>query len=146
MSLEAVFAACNLGVLPAWAALAIAPDAKATRWLVHSAWIPMLLGSAYLVVLASGASAPGAGFSSLAGVMLLFDSPSVALAGWIHYLAFDLFVGAWEARDAVRRGIGRAWTAPCLFLTLMAGPVGLLLYLTLRLLLEREPLLAETDG
>ena len=144
MNLEAIFAVCNYGVLPAWALLAFAPSSRTAQWVVHSVWIPMLLGGVYLAALMSGADTPeGAGFGSLHGVMLLFDSPTVALAGWVHYLAFDLFIGAWEARDAVRRGIGRAWLAPCLFLTFLAGPLGLLLYLGLRLFLEREPLLEE---
>ena len=64
--------------------------------------------------------------------MAAFTSPHAALAGWIHYIAFDLFVGAWEVRDARRRGIPHGWVLPALFLTLMAGPLGLLFYLLVR--------------
>jgi hypothetical protein len=56
------------------------------------------------------------------------------LAGWIHYLAFDLFVGAWEVRDAQRQGIHHLLVIPCLLATLMAGPAGLALYWLLRVL------------
>jgi hypothetical protein len=64
--------------------------------------------------------------------MMLFQSPYVALAGWIHYLAFDLFLGAWQVRDANRRDINHLWLVPCLVLTFLAGPVGLLLYFCIR--------------
>jgi hypothetical protein len=64
--------------------------------------------------------------------MTLFTSPSVVLVGWVHYLVFDLFVGAWEVRDAHRRSISHLFVVPCLVMTLMLGPIGLLAYLLLR--------------
>ena len=60
------------------------------------------------------------------------------LAGWLHYLAFDLFVGSWEVRDSRRVGVHHLLVIPCLFLTLMMGPVGLLAYLVLRLAIGRQ--------
>ena len=68
------------------------------------------------------------GFGSLAAVKLMLSSDPVLLAGWVHYLAFDLLIGRWIAFDAVKKGISQWFVAPCLFLTLMAGPVGFLLY------------------
>jgi hypothetical protein len=62
----------------------------------------------------------------------------VLLAGWIHYLAFDLFVGSWEVRDAQRVGIHHLFVVPCLVLTVLFGPIGLLLYLLLRAALRRR--------
>jgi hypothetical protein len=64
--------------------------------------------------------------------MLLFDNPQIALAGWVHYLAFDLFIGGWEVRTAQREGIPHLAVLPCLVLTFLFGPVGLLLFLGLR--------------
>ena len=60
------------------------------------------------------------------------------MAGWIHYLAFDLFIGAWEVRDARRLGVPHMVVVPCLFFTLMAGPVGLALYFAMRAGTRRE--------
>ena len=71
-------------------------------------------------------------FNSLAGVRGLFQSDRLLLAGWIHYLAFDLFIGSWEVRDARRLGIPHLLVVPCLLCTLMAGPVGLALYFAVR--------------
>jgi hypothetical protein len=72
------------------------------------------------------------GFSTIEGVRALFSVDIGILVGWIHYLVFDLFVGAWEARDAKRRGFSHWLLIPCLFFTFMAGPLGLLLYVILR--------------
>ncbi len=145
MAPESIFAICNYGVLPAWILLAVAPAWSWTRRIVHQVWIPILLGSVYLFVLLVGSPSPPEGdFTSLEGVMALFASPHFALVGWVHYLVFDLFIGAWEVRDAQRRSIPHGFVVPCLFLTLMFGPIGLLSYLVLRLVLRREISLEET--
>ena len=139
MTPEAVFLVCNYGVIPAWLLLAVAPGWAWTQRIVHAVWIPVLLGLVYLLTFVAAPDAPeGASFGSLEGVMLFFTVPHAALAGWVHYLAFDLFVGAWEVRDARRRGIAHLAVLPCLFFTLMLGPIGLLLYLLLRWARTRE--------
>lgn len=69
--------------------------------------------------------------------MILFQQPHIMLAGWVHYLAFDLFVGAWQVRDAQRRGLRHIWVIPCLLATLMYGPVGLFMYFIVRYMLVR---------
>ena len=68
------------------------------------------------------------GFSTLAGVSQLFANPWLLLAGWIHYLCFDLLIGCWEVRDARDRGLPHLLVVPCLLLTFMFGPAGWLLY------------------
>ena len=136
MNPESLFVLFNNGVIPAWLLLLFAPRWRFTQLFVHAFWIPALLGLGYLlaIVNGSGESAEGASFFSLPGVMLFFTNPWSALAGWIHYLAFDLFVGAWEVRDAQRRNIPHLWVCVCLLFTLMLGPIGLALYAGLRLL------------
>ncbi len=139
-----VFLICNTGVLPAWALLMVAPGWIWTQRVVHAIWIPLVLGLVYAWAFASGPAAPeDASFTTLSGVMAFFTSPHAALAGWVHYLVFDLFVGAWEARDALRRGIPRLVMAPCLLVTLMLGPLGLFLYLIVRFVMRRELSLEE---
>ncbi len=84
------------------------------------------------------------GFSSLAAVAQLFDNRWLLLAGWVHYLAFDLLTGAWETRDAIARRVPRLLLAPCLVVTFMLGPIGLLGYhlcrIRFRQPLDRAPL------
>ena len=138
MEPELLFTICNRAVLPAWLLLLVAPNWQWTRHLVFHAWIPALLGVAYIYCFYIFWPFPdGAGFGSLAQVMVFFQSPYAALAGWIHYLAFDLFIGAWQVRDARRRGVSHFLIIPCLFLTFLAGPVGLLLYFCIRFAVTR---------
>ncbi len=145
MTPETIFTICNYGVLPAWLLLAVAPAWSGTQRIVQQIWIPCLLGALYLFVFVTAPAAPArGGMTSLGGVMALFSSPHIMLVGWVHYLVFDLFVGAWEVRDARRRSIDHGMVVPCLFLTLMVGPVGLLVYLVLRWTLRREVGLEET--
>ena len=134
MDLDLVFQVCNLGVMPAWALLVAAPRWAWTQRVVHAVWIPALLGATYVIfaVQALGGGGSEGGFGSLGGVTALLSDPTGALIGWIHFLAFDLFVGAWEARDAERHGIPHWQVVPCLALTLMMGPSGLLLYFAIR--------------
>ena len=82
------------------------------------------------------AAAPGgfdpASFSTLAGLAKAFSNPGVMLVGWVHYLAFDLWTGAWEAEEAHRRGVPHWALIPCLVLTFLVGPVGLVAFLLVR--------------
>lgn len=86
----------------------------------------------------------GGGFNSIAEVRALFLSDGGLLAGWIHYLAFDLFVGIWIARRADQVGMSRLLQAPILLATFMFGPVGLLMYLASRATLFAAPSTART--
>ena len=137
MTHELVFMIVNWGVIPFWLLLAILPQWSFSQFLVHSVAIPILLGVAYAWYLTQGLGVEGGSFSSLDGIQIFFADDAAALAGWIHYLVFDLFIGAWEVRDARRRGINHWFVVPCLFFTLMAGPIGLLLYLVLRMALSK---------
>jgi hypothetical protein len=131
-----IFTIANNAILPFWLLLIVAPRWSVTKYAVHSALIPLLLGLTYAWLLwrvtLGGEGPQNAGFGSLAGVMALFSSPLAATLGWIHYLIFDLFIGAWESRDAQRRGIPHWAVIPCLLVTLFAGPIGLLVYLAVR--------------
>jgi hypothetical protein len=88
--------------------------------------IPLMTG------LIDGGSGGTPDFSTLAGVQQLLASPGGATVGWIHYLAFDLFVGLWVARNADKYGFARWVQIPILLFVLMLGPLGLVLYLLLR--------------
>jgi hypothetical protein len=130
---ETLFAVANPLALAGWVALALSPVAPRLADGVAGVGIPLLLSLAYAaLILAFWAGAEG-GFDSLPNVMRLFTRPEIALAGWLHYLAFDLFIGAWEVRVARREAIPHLLVLPCLVLTFLFGPVGLLLFLGLRL-------------
>jgi hypothetical protein len=142
---ELVFYVLNGSVLPGWVLLCVAPRAKVTRVLVHSGLYPLALAVAYTFLLFGDQPGPqGAHFFSLAGVTNIFTTPRTILACWVHYLVFDLFVGAWEVRDAGRRGIAHWRCIPSVLLTLMFGPLGLASWLVVRALHEKGVTLDES--
>ena len=144
-----VFALAGPLVLAGWAGLLASlfvPAVRPVAWPAAQFAIPALLAVAYVLLIVEGMDAEGGGFGSIEEIRALFADDSALVAGWFHYLAFDLFVGAWIARDAIARRIA-GWKAllliPCLALTFLFGPAGLLLYLVLRLGLGRRPALQE---
>jgi|SRR5215213_3164267 len=138
MKAEQIFSIANMIALLSWIILAVAPRSVVTRKVILSGAIPLLLSAAYLILIVLFFGKAEGGFDSLANVMKLFTNEWATLAGWIHYLAFDLFVGTWEVKDAQARGISHWFVIPCLVLTFLFGPIGFLLYSILRLFLSKE--------
>jgi Domain of unknown function (DUF4281) len=131
MTAERLFSILNLIAIAGWLPLVFLPRA---RWAtaVVPVVLPCLFGMIYVVLVAASLPWGEGGFSSLAGVGALFENPWALLAGWAHYLAFDLFIGGWQVRDARERGIPHLFVVPALLLTFLFGPAGLLLYLVVR--------------
>ena len=128
---ERLFSIVNLLALLAWVALALLPGKRwVAKWIAGMA-VPTVLAVVYAALILSNWGGPGS-FSSLEGGALLFANPWLLLAGWVHYLAFDLLVGTWEVQDARERGVPHLWVVPCLFLTFMFGPAGWLAYQCVR--------------
>lgn len=138
MTADKIFSIANLIALLSWIILAVAPRFVVTRKIILSGAIPLLLSVAYLILIVVFFGKADGGFDSLANVMKLFTNEWVALAGWIHYLAFDLFVGTWEVKDSQTRGVSHWFVIPCLVLTFLLGPVGFLLYSILRVFFAKE--------
>ncbi len=127
-----IFTIFNTLILPQWLLMIFAPKWKWTLWLVNSYLIPLAIAVAYaflvLPTLFGGGEMPD--FSTFEGVKNLFKAGNdqVIVGGWFHYLAFDLLVGSWILNDSQKNSIKHWFVAPCLFFTLMAGPVGFLMY------------------
>jgi Domain of unknown function (DUF4281) len=132
MAAEQVFSIANLLSVLCWILLAAVPNRRWVTDVVTGRAAPALFGVAYVAIVIAAFPRAEGSFSTLAGVTTLFSNPWLLLAGWLHYLAFDLLIGTWEARDSVERGIPRWLLVPCLFLTLMFGPTGWLAYLIVR--------------
>ncbi len=132
MTPAAIFGPMNWFAMLGWLVL-IAGIIMNRAWLrdkLAGLYWPLALSIGYCVAMGLGLGAFGAGgsFETLAGVRQLFTNDWALLAGWVHYLAFDLFVGAWIAREASRSGLSRLFMIPVLPLTFMFGPAGLLLF------------------
>jgi hypothetical protein len=147
MPAETVYTLINAAVLPFWLLLLTVPHARVTNLLVHSGVAPLSLGAVYTYYLFTsiiGGGPEGAGMSSLEGLLIAFSNPETLVGAWSHYLIFDLFVGAWLVRDAKREGIHHLAIVVPLALTLIAGPLGLLIYLAIRGILRHRFTLIET--
>jgi len=145
-SAETLFAIASTWILPGWLLLLFAPSWKYTGRIVFYFFIGVL-AIAYALLLLSDLSSfdPEAG-STLANISKAFGDPRVALIGWIHYLAFDMLAGLVIALDARRVGVNRFLMALPLFLTLMTGPFGLLVYMVIRFFYTRNLSIPLWDG
>ena len=132
MTADQLFAIANPVAVLCWILLALLPHRRWVTEIVTGRAVPGLFAVAYIAIVIAVMPHAQGNFSSLTGVASLFANPWMLLAGWLHYLAFDLLIGTWEARDSLERGVPRWLLVPCLFLTLMLGPIGWLLYVTIR--------------
>lgn len=142
MDWAVVFNAVNLLALGGWIALVVLPRWPALLSAVLYLGVGLLCAvyAVGLIGLLSGALDPGGSgggggspdFSTIAGVRAIFASDAGVAIGWTHYLAFDLFVGLWIARDGDAKKVSRLVQAPVLVATFLAGPLGLLVWLILR--------------
>lgn len=138
MTPEQIFALSGPLALLGWAALVFSPLAPRAAQGVAGLAVPLVLAVAYAgLILGHWAEAEG-GFGSLADVAKLFANPWLLLAGWLHYLCFDLFVGAWIVRRARAEGVAHGFVLPCLALTFLFGPAGYLAFNALRLVQQQR--------
>lgn len=134
VDLNLIFSLANGLALLAWLALAGSPSrarwAPAVRF-VAGRVVPLIFAVIYVALFAGTGMGDG-GFDSLAAVQRLFAVPELLTAGWLHYLAFDLFVGAWIAERAAALAMPHLVVLPLLALTFLFGPAGLLAFAVLQ--------------
>ncbi|KAJ03404.1 ABA4-like family protein [Sulfitobacter mediterraneus] len=136
MDLEFIFSLAGVLAMAGWAILLVSPLIPVWSDRIAGLIIPALLSAGYVVLAVFFPAQGDGGFNSLAEVSALFSQPSALLAGWIHYLAFDLLIGAWICKTA-RQENNRFWfVIPCLPLTFLFGPAGFLAFLLLRLIVR----------
>jgi hypothetical protein len=143
MTADYVFSIANLAAMAGWLVLAAgAITRRGTLVTLSGVFWPLGFSAAYaMLILFFFAQAPG-GFDSLAHVQQLFTYHWAALAGWVHYLAFDLFIGGWITSETLRLGLPRLALIILLPLTFMFGPMGLLLFFVVKLALQKKEALA----
>lgn len=134
-------------ILAGWAGLILSLFVKQVRPIAGPAAtivIPVILAVAYVLLIRAGfREAQGGGYGSIEEIRALFASDSALVAGWFHYLAFDLFIGGWIVREGLKRRLPSLLILPCLPLTFLFGPAGLLLFYALRsaqVVLRKQPL------
>lgn len=135
MGAEAVFQILNLAVVPWWGIFLLAPRSRLAKRAASHAGVFLALGLVYGVLLAAALATPAQGGLGYDGLRSALAAPLGFLAGWTHFLVFDLFVGAWLLREALRIGVE---PRPYLLFTLLAGPIGLAGFLVRRWLRLRS--------
>lgn len=139
---ENSFLVANTTALCGWLILIFAVIFK-RDWLrdhVAGFWWPVALSVSYAILIVLFFGKAEGGFDTLANVKQLFTSDWAALAGWVHYLAFDLFIGSWIAKEVMNRSISRLWLMIILPSTFMLGPIGLLFFAIAKHTTGKDPL------
>jgi hypothetical protein len=132
MSPDSIFSICSSIAMIGWIILIFIPWwTSADRFIIGIIIALLAIVYAYLMF-GNFSFSDISQFGSLSGVIELFRNPAVVTAGWIHYLAFDLLAGIFIRKNAWKYNISHWLVIPCLLLTFMFGPVGLLLYLLIR--------------
>jgi len=146
---QRLFEVTNTVALLAWIVLVAFPGRRFVSHVLCALVVPGLLAACYAAVigwkLASGGPPPD-DLMTLAGLRAAFADDWVFAAAWTHYLVFDMVVGAWIARDAVRLGILWPLRTLALVLTFLAGPVGFLLHIVVRAAVRRTFAVATEAG
>ena len=139
---EFAFSAANSVALLCWLALVASPASvrwAALVWIITGRAMPLAFAAVYAALLLA-TEPTGGNFNSLAGVQKLFSSPHALTAGWVHYLAFDLFVGTWIAQRAAALRLPHWQVLPVLALTFLFGPLGYASFVGLRALCRPQSL------
>ena len=125
-----IFNFCNILILIAWGAIIISPQKKISEILISYPWIPLTLSLFYIYFIIISGGLMEADFSSLNGIVTLFKNatPESAAAGWLHYLAFDFWVGTWIIKHSRKEKISDKIIVLPLLFTFILGPVGILVY------------------
>ena len=134
-----VFSIANMIAIPMWVLMLFFSKWKVTRFLIDFKVIPLTLAFMYAIYIFQAIQTSGMmDFGSLTSVITLFTEENAVLAGWIHYLAFDLIVGMLVLDQNKELKINQLVMAPCLFLTFMLGPIGFLLFMIIKTIKKKQ--------
>lgn len=128
LDFEIAFSIASLLAMAGWVSLLASPLIPLWSERIAGLILPMLLSGGYIVLVLFFPSSEEGGFGSLAEVTALFSYEVSVLAGWVHFLSFDLLIGAWICRTARREDVNFWLVVPCLPLTFMFGPAGYLVF------------------
>ena len=134
-----VFSITSVIAMPMWVLMLFFSKWKVTQFLIDFKVIPLALAFIYAIYIFQAIQIGGMmDFGSLKSIMALFTEKNALLAGWVHYLAFDLLVGMWMLDQNKELRINQLLMAPCLFLTFMLGPIGFLLFMIIKTIKQKQ--------
>lgn len=137
MFFENMFSLAGIIAMTGWLLLLVSPLMPNWSDRIAGVLLPLVLSLGYLMLLIVPASSSGGGFGTLAEVIVLFSYEQAALTGWVHFLAFDLFIGAWVCRKARSESMKFMLVVPCLPVIFLFGPAGFLAFQAVRAVRNR---------
>ena len=142
MFYETIFNLFNSGVLIFWLLLLFFPKKAFTQKMIDYPWVPLGVAMGYVFFLSTTSGTFSADFTSLEGLTAMFQNanPRGVAAGWLHYLAFDFWVGCWMLKNSQQKQVKHPWMLLPLLCTFMLGPVGIIIY-TMVLLIQKKLLI-----
>ena len=144
LTFENIFIYVNFGILPFWIMLIMIPNSKFTQFFVNSIIIPLILSAAYIYIIYQNILLDEPLFDifkiylSLDNLYTFFASESFLLVFWLHFLAINIFLGSWVSRDSVKYNIPRKFTFFPLVLIFFIGPIGLIIYWSVRIFFAKK--------
>ena len=130
--LDLVYGLTGMLIIVCWGVLILHPDRRSRLITGPKYAVPVLFGLIYAGIMMAKFFGSGGGYGSIAEVRALFAHDDILLAGWLHYLAYDFFIGVWIAEHADRMGLSRQIQAAILIVAFMFPPMGLVLFLATR--------------
>ena len=144
LTFENIYLIANLGIIPFWLLLILAPQSRATQILVNSIILPLILSTAYVYIIYQTILLDEPIFKifnlylSLDNLYTVFATESFLLIFWLHFLALSIFLGSWVSRDAVKHNMSKTIALVPLILIYFTGPLGLLLYWIIRIFYAKK--------
>lgn len=137
MLYKTIFNIFNSGILLFWMLLLFFPKQSITQKVIAYPWVPLVIAFGYIYFMGMTSGTFSADFTSLNGLTKMFQNanPQGVAAGWLHYLAFDFWVGCWMLKNSQEKGVKHLWMLVPMLFTFMLGPVGIIIY-TLVLLVQ----------
>ena len=138
LTFENIYLWINFGILPFWLMLIILPNSKFTQFFVNSIILPLILATTYIYIIYQTILLDESIidifklYLSLDNLYTIFATESFLLIFWLHFLALNLFLGSWIARDGVKYNMSRGLVSVPLILVYFTGPLGLVLYWIIR--------------
>ena len=144
LTFETIYLWANFGVLPFWFMLILVPNSKFTQIFVNSVILPLILATAYSYIIYQTILLDEPIFEifklylSLDNLYTVFAIESFLLVFWLHFLALNLFLGSWVARDGIKYNMPRKLVFIPLILIFFTGPIGLVLYWLIRIFYSKK--------
>ena len=144
LTFENIYLWTNFGLIPFWLMLIIIPNSKVTQFFINSIIIPLVLSSAYIFVIRQAILLDDPVldvfklYLSLDNLYTIFATESFLLFFWLHFLTLNIFLGSWVSRDAVKYNIPRGIVFFPLLLVYFTGPLGIVLYWTIRVFYAKK--------